>query len=404
MGGILPFNWIFGYYLGNYISAYHAGKDIRLYNQKELIIGESMLLFKDANRTLNSLSQNQTKYSMLPALPAAALGALVYLFAGLKALAGNIGIGAVLQYAGSIGEFTAGFTGLMSELAALKANSGALRLYFDFMGLESWDVRGGAAAARNGGQYEIEYRGVSLKYPRAQNYALRNLSFKLPCGQRTAIVGMNGSGKTSAIKLLCRLYDPSEGKITLNGIDIREYGRADYWRLLSVVFQDFRLFSFGLGQNVAADMDADCAEAINCLDKSGFRERYRSLPDGLRTPLYKDFDENGVEISGGEAQKIALARALYKNAPLIILDEPTAALDPIAEAEMYSRLNEFASGKTAIFISHRLSSCRFCDEILVLDKGELVQRGSHASLLSDQSGKYYELWNAQAQHYQAEIL
>ena len=204
------------------------------------------------------------------------------------------------------------------------------------------------------------------------------------------------------VKLLCRLYDPTEGEITLNDIDIRKYDHKEYMDLFSVVFQDFKLFSLSLGQNLAASTEVDRARAEMCLDKAGFLDRLRDLPLGLETCLYKDFDPAGVTVSGGEAQKIALARALYKDAPFIVLDEPTAALDPIAEYEVYSRFNEIIGDKTAVFISHRLSSCRFCDDIIVLHEGRLVQRGSHEELLADEGGKYAELWNAQAQYYVTE--
>ena len=169
--------------------------------------------------------------------------------------------------------------------------------------------------------------------------------------------------------------------------------------IFSVVFQDFKLLSFGLGENVAASANYDSGKAEACLNESGFGERLEKMPRGLETCLYKDFDENGVDVSGGEAQKIALARALYKDAAFIILDEPTAVLDPIAEFEVYSRMNEIVGDKTAVFISHRLSSCRFCQDIAVFHEGGLIQRGSHEELLMDTEGKYHELWNAQAQYY-----
>ena len=212
---------------------------------------------------------------------------------------------------------------------------------------------------------------------------------------------MNGSGKTTMIKLLCRLYDPTEGIITLNGVDIKEYRYDEYLGIFSVVFQDFTLLDFTLGQNIASDAKFDMDETNKILHKSGAGELLNTLPQGLDTYIYKRFDENVVEISGGEAQKIALARALYKNTPFIILDEPTATLDPISEFEIYSNINEIASGKTVVFISHRLSSCRFCDDIAVFNKGELVQRGNHDTLVNDKEGMYHVLWNAQAQYYTA---
>ena len=200
--------------------------------------------------------------------------------------------------------------------------------------------------------------------------------------------------------MLCRLYDPTEGCILLNGIDIRKYDYQEYISLFSVVFQDFKLFAFSLGQNVAASAQYEKERVLACLEKAGFGERLKTLPDQDETYLYKGFDEQGVEISGGEAQKIALARALYKDAPFIVLDEPTAALDPIAEYDIYKRFNELVEDKTAIYISHRLSSCRFCDDIAVFHEGEMIQRGNHETLLKEKEKKYYEMWTAQAQYYE----
>ncbi len=225
------------------------------------------------------------------------------------------------------------------------------------------------------------------------------LSLNFEIGKRLAVVGMNGSGKTTFIKLLCRLYDPTEGEILLNGIDIRKYNYREYMDIFSVVFQDFRLFGLKLGENVASKVGYDRERVVDCLAKAGFSDRLAGMKNGTETYLYKDYDEDGVDVSGGEAQKIAIARALYKDAPFIILDEPTAALDPVAEAEIYSKFDQIAGDKTAIYISHRLSSCKFCDEIAVFHEGAVIQQGTHAELVADVTGKYYELWHAQAQHY-----
>ena len=248
-------------------------------------------------------------------------------------------------------------------------------------------------------QYEVEFRNVSFRYPGREDWALKNVSMKFKVGRRLAIVGENGSGKTTFIKLLCRLYDPQEGEILLNGIDIRKYNYRDYMQIFSVVFQDFQLLSQPLGENVAGSAKYDRARARKALMDAGFGDRLAAMPRGLDTMLYKDFAEDGVEVSGGEAQKIAIARALYKDAPFIILDEPTAALDPIAEAEIYEKFNAISGDRTAIYISHRLSSCRFCDEIAVFSDGQVIQQGTHQALLAQESGKYAELWHAQAQYY-----
>ncbi|MBO9610853.1 MAG: ATP-binding cassette domain-containing protein, partial [Paenibacillaceae bacterium] len=289
----------------------------------------------------------------------------------------------------------------------LRANNENMKLYFEFLGIPSRMYQGTLPVEKRalcqGGDhdYEIEFRNVSFQYPSAESHSLRNVSLTFKVGGRLAVVGMNGSGKTTFIKLLCRLYDPTEGEILLNGIDIKKYNYSEYMSIFSVVLQDFKLFSFGLGQNVAVQAAYDKAKVEACLEEAGFGARYREMADGAETCLYQDFDEKGVEISGGEAQKIALARALYKDAPFIILDEPTAALDPVAEFDIYSKFNGIVGNKTAIYISHRLSSCRFCDDIAVFHEGRLIQRGSHDQLVSDERGKYHELWHAQAKYYAA---
>ena len=185
----------------------------------------------------------------------------------------------------------------------------------------------------------------------------------------------------------------------LKGIDIRKYDYDDYIRICSVVFQDFRLLALKLGENIGGGSSYDKERVLDCLERAGFTERLASMPDGLDSYLYKNVSEKGVEISKGEAQKLAIARALYKDAPFIILDEPTAALDPLVEAEIYAKFNDIVGDKTAVYISHRLSSCRFCDEIMVFDQGRLVQQGKHDTLVEEQDGMYYSLWNAQAQYY-----
>ena len=252
---------------------------------------------------------------------------------------------------------------------------------------------------REDNKFEIEFRNVSFQYPGSDSYALKNVSFKFQIGERLAFVGRNGSGKTTFVKLLCRLYDPTEGQILLKGIDISKYNYDQYLRLFSVVFQDIFLFAFSLGENISAQQNYEEEKVRTCLQKVNFGEWLSQLEQGLKTACGRMYQNDGVEFSGGEAQKIALARALYKDAPYIILDEPTASLDPLAEAEVYASFNEIMDEKTAIYISHRLSSCRFADKILVFDDGRIVQQGSHDELVNEKDGKYYELWNAQAKYY-----
>ncbi len=325
---------------------------------------------------------------------------IVYTFVCLKAWGGAFGVGSVTQYISAITSFSAGVSSLISTLGDMQNNAPYLREIFEFLDIPNEMYQGSLTVEkRSDRNYEIEFRDVSFKYPTSDTYALRHVSMKFKIGSRLAVVGENGSGKTTFIKLLCRLYDPTEGEILLNGINIKKYDYHEYLSVFSVVFQDFKLFAYPLGQNVATTMNYDQARVEECLQEAGFGDRLKEMPAGTATCLYKDFDDKGVELSGGEAQKIAIARALYKDAPFIVLDEPTAALDPVAEFEIYAKFNQIVSDKTAIYISHRLSSCRFCDEILVFDQGRVVQQGSHDQLVIAESGKYYELWHAQAQYY-----
>ncbi len=324
---------------------------------------------------------------------------LIYLFAGLKALGGAFGVGSVTQYVGALAGLAQGFTDLLAVWSVLRSNAEYLKPVYEFLDTPNKMYQGSLTTEkRSDRKYEIEFRDVSFKYHGTDTWALRHVYMKFDVGERLAVVGENGSGKTTFIKLLCRLYDPTEGEILLNGIDIRKYRYDNYLALFSVVFQDFKLLSQPLGQNVAAAEDYDRTRAEECLRKAGFGQRLAELPKGLDTCLYREFEDDGVEVSGGEAQKIALARVLYQDAPFIVLDEPTAALDPEAEAEVYTKFNDIVEDKTAIYISHRLSSCRFCDEIAVFDHGRVVQQGNHDALV-EAEGKYQALWEAQAQYY-----
>lgn len=325
---------------------------------------------------------------------------LIYIFVCLKAWGGAYDVGSITQYIGAITALSGGVSGLLRFFGNQRNNAPFLMNVYEFLDIPNEMFVGNKNTEKNNNnQYEIEFRNVSFKYPSSNEYALKDLSIKFIVGERLAVVGQNGSGKSTFIKLLCRLYDPTEGAIYLNGVDIREYNYRQYMDLFSVVFQDFNLLSFSLGQNVSADAEYDADLAEECLVKAGFGERLKTLPNEMKTCMYKDFSKDGVDISGGEAQKIAIARALYKDAPFVILDEPTASLDPIAESEVYEKMNDMVGNKTAVFISHRLSSCRFCNDIVVFNEGKIIQQGSHDTLIQDKNGKYYELWNTQAQYY-----
>lgn len=244
----------------------------------------------------------------------------------------------------------------------------------------------------------LQLDNVSFKYPGTDKFILKNISLTLKNNEALSLVGVNGAGKTTLVKLLCRLYEPTEGEILLNGVNINRFPYDEYIRLIGAVFQDFKLFSFSVKENITFTEDADTDEVLRCLRKSGLAEKIDKLPKGADTNISKEFDSSGIEFSGGEGQKLAMARTLYKNASVIILDEPTSALDPIAEAEIYAKFHDITKDKMTIYISHRLSSCRFCDKIAVLDNGEIVQYGSHSDLISE-DGLYSQMWNMQAQYY-----
>ncbi|WP_242839119.1 ABC transporter ATP-binding protein [Butyrivibrio sp. MC2021] len=376
--------------------------DIRMYNQAE--VGDKYWDSIDSFNTRSKFAEYAKGPMGLLASASAgvsvSLTGLAYLFVCLKAWGGAFGVGAVTQYVGAITSLFLGISGIMEKMAAFKTNADYLDICFKYLDMPNSMYRGSLTTEkRSDRKYDVEFKDVSFKYPGSDQWALRHVNMKFRVGERLAVVGMNGSGKTTFIKLLCRLYDPTEGEILLNGINIKKYRYEDYINIFSVVFQDFKLLAFPLGENVAGSRDYDKDKVMQCLADAGFELSDEKMKNGLSTYLYKELDKEGVEISGGEAQKIAIARALYKNAPFIILDEPTAALDPIAEAEIYSKFNDIAGDKTAVYISHRLSSCKFCDEIAVFHEGSVIQKGTHEALVADKSGKYYELWNAQAQYY-----
>lgn len=372
--------------------------DIRMYEQKN-IIREMRKMYDSTDKRTKNQEVLASIFSAGYMLDKVSIG-LVYGVVCLKAWTGAFGIGSITQYVGAVTAMCGGVRGIFLLATDLCMNACYLDTIKQYLEIPDHMYHGSLTTEkRSDRNYEVEFKNVSFKYPGTENWVLRNVSMKFRIGSRLAIVGENGSGKSTFIKLLCRLYDPQEGEILLNGIDIRKYKYEDYMELFSVVFQDFKLLAGALGSNVAGKKEYDPERAARCLEDAGFADRLVSMEKRLDTQLYREFDKNGVEPSGGEAQKIAIARALYKDAPFLILDEPTAALDPIAEAEIYARLDQIAGDKTSIYISHRLSSCRFCEEILVFDKGTIVEQGSHEKLLENTVGKYHALWNAQAQYY-----
>ena len=393
------FAWEFS---SNDAYAYRYGKDIRIYHSYDLIRRWTTEVFGHylfRKRILDMSKGWAGEHGFSGMVGSAAVGG-AYLMVAMVALGGTITAGNVIQLSGALSGLFSSIYSIVDAVSGLAQAARQQMSTLEFLEIEDEMYKGKLPMEkRSDGQYQVEFRNVSFKYPGTENWALKDFSLKLTVGEKLAIVGMNGSGKTTMIKLLCRLYDPQEGEILLNGVDIRKFQQDEYCRLLSVVFQDYVLFPFPLGENVAVSGEYEAEKVKRCLEDANFGERFKTLEDGMDTYLYKDYDDNGVEISGGEAQKIAIARAVYKDAPFILLDEPTAALDPLAEYEIYTNFDRIAGVKTAVYISHRLSSCRFCEKIAVFHEGRLVQLGSHEELVADRSGKYYEMWAAQAQYY-----
>lgn len=246
---------------------------------------------------------------------------------------------------------------------------------------------------------QIEFDHVSFEYPGKNEYALNDVSFPLSSHEKISIVGPNGAGKTTIIKLLLRLYKPTKGQILINGVNINDYSFQDYMHLFAAVFQDYKLFAFSIRENLVLNNDVDEEKIREVLENVDLYDKVKTMPKGLETIIYRLFDENGIEFSGGEGQKLAIARALYKNASIVILDEPTAALDPISEFEIYQEFHQLTEDKAAIYISHRLSSCRFCDSVIVLKDGKVFEQGTHEQLIQ-KGGLYKEMYEKQAYYYQ----
>ena len=386
--------------IDEYLSDNKTGKDVRIYSQEKIIIEiiKGMLNnYSLINRQFISLQFSvDNKITVINLI----LNSCVYIIVSLKTIAGTFSLGVMLKYISLISQFLRNVVNLSDSIVRLQENNLYLKNLYEYLDLETKTDKNGTFHALPSDHFStLKFINVSFKYPHHKEFALQNISFEIKKGERVAIVGKNGSGKTTLIKLLCRLYDPTEGIITLNDDNIKNYNYSDYLNAFSVVFQDYRLFPLTIGQNISASDQYDKNRVIKCCNLVGLNNFIYGLPNGLETNISKDFDENGIILSGGEAQKIAIARALYKNSSIVILNEPTSSLDPLSESEIYADFNRIIKNKTAIYISHRLSSCRFCDKIIVLDKGNIVQIGNHESLLKDKDNLYYSLWNAQAQYY-----
>lgn len=328
---------------------------------------------------------------------------VVYVILGMKVLIDKtMSIGDFTLYFNAISQFKNSLIGIISTMADMKINSLYMAHFLEYMQLPEENITKETDMIKSNSDdftvNEITFENVSFIYPGQETYALKNVSFKIKSGEKISIVGLNGSGKTTIVKLLLRLYKPTEGSILVDSKDINDLDYESYIKYFAVVFQDFKLFAFSLRENLCANLNSNDAELNEVMAKINFEDKISSLSNGYETNYSRLFDENGVEFSGGESQKIAIARALYKNAPVVIMDEPTSALDALAEYEIYKDFNSLTSGKTAIYISHRLSSCKFCDRIIVINNGVIKEIGSHNKLLKE-NGIYADMYLKQAHYY-----
>ena len=394
-------NRVSNYILHSILTGSETGKDLRIFGQQNLIEEGVLGQQQEALARLKEIRTKAMTQSGIEATLTTVNCGLIYCYAALKAYLGIITVGSVVKYASGIMECIQGIKNLLFCVTGWRQAVDYGREYLDYLEFENRTEDGSDQVAANADQsILLECEHVTFRYPGNAEDVIHDLNLKinLKPGDHIAIVGRNGSGKTTFIKLLCRLYNVTEGVIRINGKDIRDYTYQEYIDVFSIVFQDYRMFSLKLGENIAAADEVDDERALDSMHKAGLSDRLENLPQGLDTYVGKEFEESGVNFSGGERQKLAIARAIYKDAPFVIMDEPTAALDPISECDVYEGFDRLVGHKAAIYISHRLASCRFCDKILVFSKGGVVQNGSHETLVA-QEGLYRDMWNAQAQWY-----
>lgn len=384
-------------YLWDLFYKMDAAKEIRLYHMGNLFEQKNNELMEEP--AFRKFGKDNGKLLFQSDLLGQVMSFSAYIYVASLAIRSIISIGQVLYMAGIILNALDAIALFQVDYAQLRHQLSYLNAFYDFLYQPNMHYDGTLPIEkRDDGEYEFEFRHVSFRYPGQEKNVLHDLNIQFHLKEKLAIVGMNGAGKTTIVKLLCRLYEPTEGEILLNGINIEKYEYAEYTSIFSVVFQDFALFSYPLDENVAGAAMPDQDKVESVLKRLDIWNRIQTFTDHEQSLLFTDYAA-GVNVSGGEAQKLAIARALYKDAPFVILDEPTAALDPLSEAEIYENFNTLVQGKTTLYISHRMSSCKFCDRIIVMNQGEVEEEGTHDTLLRN-DGVYAQLWNAQAEYYQ----
>ncbi len=392
-------NRVFGY-LGWNLADFRYGKDIRLYEAKDMMVGKWSRFTDDLYRENTQTANKQLPMQLYKVGVNILHDVAIYFYLGVMAIFGKITIAACIQMITSATTFTNSLNSITSSYQDMVKKSNYANEFVKFMDYPGAMPKGTKPVKE--GKHIFEFRGVSFSYPGSEVQVLKKVNLTIHEGEHLSVVGLNGAGKTTLVKLLCRLYDPVEGEILMDGTNIQEYEYEAYMKVFAPVFQDFKLFAFTIKENLLLKDDISKEEemaADQTLQRIGMSEKVASFPNGLDTVLFKFFEKDGIEPSGGEQQKLAISRALYKDAPVVILDEPTAALDPIAEYEIYRQFENLVNGKTAIYISHRLSSCQFCDRIAVFSEGSVKEYGTHEELVKLSGGIYAQMFEAQAQYY-----
>lgn len=385
-------------YVGWTLADFRYGKDIRLYDAKDMMLEKLQQTIDTQMAQFKTFSNKQYRFGSIVTVAEVIKDIISYLYLGILVIYQRISIGGFSQLLSAGSTFSSGVEGLLSGMRSIVKRCSYAYEYVRFMEYPPAFEKGNKEVGS--GEHEIEFRHVSFTYPNTTVKVLEDVNLKLKAGEHLSVVGLNGAGKTTMVKLLCRLYDPTDGEILLDGVNIKEYDYEQYMRLFTPVFQDFKLFAFSIKENISQDSESSDKEIQDILEACGIWDKVSSLEKGIHTMLFKSFDENGIEPSGGEQQKLAIARALYKKASVVILDEPTAALDPVAEYEIYRQFNTLVGNRTAIYISHRLSSCKFCDKIAVFSGGRVAEYGTHDELVRLPDGIYAEMFAAQAAYYQ----
>ncbi len=387
------------WYVSHEIEDFRFGKDVRLYGAAGTLVARAAQQMDRVVAFDKKKADERYPLDILDVVVGALRDFGTYLYLGALAIFGHITIGVYSQLTTSGGVLNSSLQGAIFGLQDIVKRCNYGYEIVKLMDYPPMLQKGDRKVEDLEKPHEIEFRNVSFHYPNTKVQVLNNVSIKIKAGERLSVVGLNGAGKTTFIKLLCRLYDCDEGEILLDGVNIKEYDYDEYMKLFSVVFQDFRLLSFTAKDNILLGKDDTDEHVDEMFSKVGLLDKVNSLPKGRDTMMFRQFDRDGVQLSGGEQQKMAIARALYKDAPVVILDEPTAALDPVAEYEIYCKFNELVGGKSAIYISHRLSSCKFCDRIAVFSEGTIKELGTHDDLVHKPDGIYAEMFSAQAQYY-----